>query len=208
MKVKSWSLAQSLAQSLSARRTDRYGRSPHPLAPGWSAGSRTGAGAVAPTADSVVLVITIELPVRRPVEEFQREVLGRLPEFWDGRDVQHLHHPVWFRQFGSGAQAARGKDGALCAYLLACVTSEVAYVHVVATLPEARGTSLARRMYENVFHAASQAGCPAVEAATTLENTGSIAFHERLGFRASLVPDYAGPGQDRVHFVRRTPTIS
>lgn len=166
-----------------------------------------GPGAVAPTATSVVLVITIERPVRGPVEEFQREVLMLLPEFWDGRDVQHLHHPVWFRQFGSGAQAARSKDGALCAYLLACVTSELAYVHVVATLPEARGTSLARRMYKNVLHAASQAGCPTVEAVTTLENTGSIAFHERLGFTASLVPDYAGPGQDRVHLVRRTPRI-
>lgn len=150
-------------------------------------------------------MVLIEQPVRSSVEVFQHEVLTLLPAFWDGRDVQHLHHPVWFRQFRSAAQAARTDGGALCGYLLGCVTTEVAYVHVVATLPEARGRSIARRMYEHVFRMAAEAGCQTVEAITVPGNTGSIAFHQAVGFTASLVRDYAGPGQDRVYFTRRTP---
>jgi hypothetical protein len=40
----------------------------------------------------------------------------------------------------------------------------------------------------------------ALEAITATTNTGSVAFHERLGFSAEVVPDYAGPGQARVLF--------
>lgn len=153
-------------------------------------------------------MVSIEQPVRGPIEAFQREVLSLLPAFWDGREVQHLHHPVWFRQFRAAAQAARTDDGALCGYLLGCVTPGVAYVHVVATLPEARGKSLARRMYEHVFRMADEAGCRTVEAVTTPGNAASIAFHRSVGFTASLVRDYAGPGEDRVYFARRAPTAA
>lgn len=57
-------------------------------------------------------------------------------------------------------------------------------------------------MYEALFALADAAGCDVTEAITTPENHGSVTFHERLGFTATLVPDYAGPGQARVHFMR------
>jgi GNAT superfamily N-acetyltransferase len=151
---------------------------------------------------TVHAVVTIEQPVRGPAAEFQREVLGSLSDFWDGRDVRHLHQAVWFRQFRSAAQAVRTADGALCAYLLGCVTLDVAYVHAVATLPQARGAGLARRMYEHVFELADAGGCRTVEAVTGTGNAASIAFHRSMGFSASLVQDYAGPAEPRMHFVR------
>lgn len=132
----------------------------------------------------------------------QREVLELLPVFWNGRDVRALHHPVWFRQFADAAVTARSEDGALRGYLLACLTRRVAYVHIIATHPAARGQGVARAMYAAVFSSAAAAGCAVTEAVTTPGNRASVAFHERLGFRATLVPDYAGPGQDRIHFLR------
>jgi GNAT superfamily N-acetyltransferase len=111
--------------------------------------------------------------------DLQVEVLGRLLDFWDGRDVAHLHHPVWFRQFGDSALAVRGPDGTLAGYLLGCLTPRVAYVHVVAVQPSLRGTGAARSMYEVVLARAAHLGCLTVEAITTPGNTASLAFHRR-----------------------------
>ena len=130
---------------------------------------------------------------------FQREVLAMLPAFWDDRDVGHLHHPVWFRQLGATALAARDGTGALLGYLLGAPTPHGGYAHVVAALPAARGQGLGRALYAR-FAAGVSCGAPAtVEAITTPTNTRSVAFHRRLGFTAELVEDYAGPGEDRVH---------
>lgn len=100
---------------------------------------------------------------------------------------------------------ARTEDGALRGYLLACLTRRMGYVHVIATHPTARGQGVARSMYNAFFTLADAEGCTVAEAVTTPGNRASVAFHERLGFTATLVSDYAGPGQDRVHFVRRVP---
>ncbi len=132
----------------------------------------------------------------------QVEVLGALSDFWDGRDVGHLHHPVWFRQFSDAALAVRAPDGTLGGYLLGCLTRRVAYVHVVAVRPSMRGMGVARDMYEVVLARAAQLGCLTVEAITTPGNAASLALHQSLGFTATLTSDYAGSGQDRVLFVR------
>lgn len=134
----------------------------------------------------------------------QREVLELLPEFWPERDVRALHHSVWFRQFADTAMTARSADGALRGYLLACLTRRMGYVHLIATHPAARGQGVARAMYAAFFTLAEAEGCTVTEAVTTPGNQASVAFHERVGFTATLVCDYAGPGQDRVHFVRRS----
>lgn len=136
--------------------------------------------------------------VQRPGPGFQSEVLATLGAFWEGRDVQHLHHPVWFRQFGDGALTARDTDGTLAGYVLAHCTPTLAYVHVIAVRPASRHRGVARDLYEAVFARAAAHGAAAVEAITNPQNRGSVAFHIRLGFAAELVTDYAGPGQDRV----------
>lgn len=140
--------------------------------------------------------------VERPGPGFQAEVLGVLGAFWDGRDVRHLHHAVWFRQLGDASLAARDTDGALAGYMLAHCTPTLAYVHVVAVRPVSRGMGVARDLYETIFARAAAQGAATVEAITTPQNQGSVAFHVRLGFAAELVSDYAGPGQDRVLFRR------
>ena len=153
-----------------------------------------------------VLDVNIEPALRSTSSTaFQREVLELLPEFWPGRDVRSLHHSAWFRQFADAAMTARTEDGALRGYLLACVTRRLGYVHLIATHPRARRQGVARSMYDAFFTLADDEGCTVTEAVTTPPNRASTAFHERLGFTATLVSDYAGPGEDRVHFVRRVP---
>jgi len=49
---------------------------------------------------------------------------------------------------------------------------------------------------------AAAAGAVEVQAITTPGNLRSIAFHTGLGMTAEEIPDYSGPGQDRVLFRR------
>lgn len=130
------------------------------------------------------------------------DVLASLSAFWDGRDVQHLHHPVWFRQFGDDALVARDPAGALAGYLLAHCTPSLAYIHVVSVHPTFRGQGVARSLYDRLLAEAGRQGTERVEAITTPTNEVSVEFHLRLGFAAERVIDYAGPGEDRVVFRR------
>jgi ribosomal protein S18 acetylase RimI-like enzyme len=85
----------------------------------------------------------------------------------------------------------------------------------VGVHPSERGHGLGRRLYEAFFAAARARDCTVVRAVTAPVNTGSIAFHRRMGFQieparpgrggASGAAGYDGPGQDRVRFVRHLP---
>jgi L-amino acid N-acyltransferase YncA len=146
-------------------------------------------------------------PVGDDAVAFQDEVLSLLPAFWGERDVQHLHHPVWFRQFGEAAFAARDGAGILHGYLLGARTPRGGYAHVIATLPAVRTRGTGRALYARFAAQVAADGGTTVEAITVPTNTGSVAFHQRLGFIATLVEHYAGPGQDRIHFAVHARTL-
>jgi len=67
-------------------------------------------------------------------------------------------------------------------------------------------------LYETFFGAAAARGCILVRAVTAPVNSGSVAFHRRMGFEIEygdlqrdgipVTADYDGPGQDRVRFVK------
>jgi ribosomal protein S18 acetylase RimI-like enzyme len=131
------------------------------------------------------------------------EILNDLPSFWDGRDLRALHHPFWLRQCASDALIIRDEN-ALVGYLLGVVTAQhLAYVHLVAIRQTHRERGLGSRLYNDFLDAARERGAQRAEAITTPSNGRSIAFHQRLGFTADEIPDYAGPGQTRVLFQRR-----
>lgn len=153
------------------------------------------------------------------------EVLAAHDEFWDGRDLRDGHHPVWFRQFAGYGYLIRdpavpsepvggvvpglvsASEPAIVAYLLGTVTADgIGYVHLVATRRSHRGRGLGRDLWAAFESRARVAGARELQAITTPGNTGSIAFHTRLGMTAIRVPDYRGPGEDRILFRRRLST--
>lgn len=139
-------------------------------------------------------------PVGRGAVAFHAEVLSLLPAFWGERDVRQLHHPVWFRQFGEAAVAARDESGTLIGYLLGGRTPLGGYAHVIATLPRVRARGTGRALYARFAeHVLAGAGTT-VEAITVPTNTRSVAFHQRLGFTARLEQHYAGPDEHRMCF--------
>ena len=106
------------------------------------------------------------------------------------------------QEFPSTCLVATAEDG-IRGYLVGFVTPQrTGYVHLIATRDDARGTGLGRRLYAAFTDAARQQGAERLKAITSTGNTGSIAFHRSLGFDATVVEDYDGPGETRVVFSR------
>jgi ribosomal protein S18 acetylase RimI-like enzyme len=90
------------------------------------------------------------------------------------------------------------------------ITVIEAYIHFVGVHPGARGSGLGRRLYQEFFGVVRAHGRTVVRAVTAPVNTGSIAFHRRMGFEvepgpagrgdAPVAAGCDGPGQDRVRF--------
>ena len=132
--------------------------------------------------------------------------------WWGGRSMAPLLQRLFFDHFGSTSFVAES-DGALAGFLIGFVSpskARAAYVHFIGVDPALRGSGLGSELYQQFFAVARDAGCDRVECITSPVNTGSIAFHTRIGFRTvpgaavrdgvDIHPDYDGPGDDRVLF--------
>jgi GNAT superfamily N-acetyltransferase len=143
-------------------------------------------------------------------EQDYNQLLDDLPEFWDGRDTRHLHHPMLVREFGNSAFVIR--DGAtVVAYLFGFIsqTEPVGYLHLIAVRASARRRRLGEALFAHFVDVARRHGCKHVKAITTPANAGSIAFHKSLGMALlgapnadgiPVVQNYAGRNEPRVVF--------
>ena len=114
---------------------------------------------------------------------------------------------LFFIHFDGTSFVAEGADGELrgfvCGFLSQTADDE-AYIHFVGVDPEEREAGLGRALYERFFEEARVNGRSVVRCVTSPVNQRSVAFHESLGFEVErVVPDYDGPGEDRVLLVKR-----
>ena len=143
-------------------------------------------------------------------------VTAVVDDWWGGRPVADKLPRLFFRLFPESSFAVE-EDGKLVAFLVGIVGSPAddAYIHFVGVHPEHRSGGLGRRLYEKFFEEAQSRGCRSVRAITSPVNTGSIAFHGRMGFGivegdsrvggVSVHSDYDGDGTAKVVFERRLP---
>lgn len=144
-------------------------------------------------------------------EDFE-VVTAIVDEWWGGRAVRHLLPRLFFEHFSNTSFAVL--DGSEIAAFLVGFRSqsrpETAYIHFVGVAPEHRGRGVAFQLYQQFFSTVRAFGCNEVRCITSPANSGSIAFHRRLGFSIlpgdgeegglALTRNYAGPGQHRVQF--------
>jgi len=144
------------------------------------------------------------------------EILINHDRFWNVRDLTPLHLPLFVRQFADTSFVVRRplgsvspdtvdkRAGEIIGYLFGCYcsTTREGYIHLVATRDDARRAGVARRLYTAFTDTVLQRGATALTCITTPENQGSLAFHHRMGFTSTLVPDYSGPGKPRIVFHR------
>jgi ribosomal protein S18 acetylase RimI-like enzyme len=133
-------------------------------------------------------------------------VIGRINVWWGGREMAPMLPKLFFLHFeGTSFVAEDGDDllGFLCGFFSQTADDE-AYIHFVGVSPEHRGEGVGRALYERFFAEVRDNGRTIVRCVTSPLNRESVSFHEALGFEVErVVPDYDGPGEDRVLLVKR-----
>jgi ribosomal protein S18 acetylase RimI-like enzyme len=133
----------------------------------------------------------MEIEIRHARPSDYGRVYPLVNEWWDGREMTQNLPGVFFVHFEGSSFIANTPDCAL------------AYVHMAGVAPELRRQGIGRRLYETFIEAARVHGRSRVSLITAPINTGSIAFHEALGFELERVLDnFAGPGEDRLAFIK------
>ncbi len=143
-----------------------------------------------------------EIEIRRAVPSDHGALVAVMDGWW-GRPIASILPRLFLDHF-SGTSLVAERDGRPAGFLVgfhSADSADEAYIHAVGVAPEQRGSGLGRRLYDTFFAECAAAGRPVVRAITSPVNTPSIAFHRRMGFSVSeSVPDYDGPGLDRVCF--------
>ena len=142
------------------------------------------------------------MQVRNIIAEDYFSVSSVLNDWWGGRPMTHLLPRLFFEHFQPTSFVIEAKDE-LVAFIIGFVSqtnTHEAYIHFVGVHPHYRKQGLANHLYELFINTVKGMGCKEVHCITTPINTGSIAFHEALGFDVQLSKDYAGEGQDRIVF--------
>jgi len=142
--------------------------------------------------------------IRHAEPDDHARIVAVVDDWWGGRPMAHGLPRlcfVHFRQTTFAAEDEHGLAGFLCGFLSQTFPDE-AYIHFVGVRPDLRGAGLGRELYERFFETARAAGRTVVRCVTSPVNTGSVAFHRRLGFGSELRAAWDGPGEDRVVFVK------
>jgi predicted GNAT superfamily acetyltransferase len=142
-------------------------------------------------------------------------VVSALNDWWGGRLMSDMLPRLFFVHFRETSFVAE-ENGEIIGFLagfLSQTFSDEAYVHFAGVRPDSRSRGVGRALYERFFEVAEQHGRTVVRCVTSPVNKVSIAFHTRIGFQiepqnmiadgVAVYPDYDGPANDRVLFVRR-----
>ena len=134
-------------------------------------------------------------------------VIGRVNVWWGGREMAPILPKLFFLHFEGTSFVAEDEDddlvGFLCGFL-SQTSGDEAYIHFVGVTPDKRGEGVGRALYERFFDEVRSHGRTVVRCVTSPVNQESVAFHEAMGFEVDrVVPDYDGPGEDRVLLVKR-----
>jgi ribosomal protein S18 acetylase RimI-like enzyme len=134
-------------------------------------------------------------------------VIGRINVWWGGREMAPMLPKLFFIHFEGTSFVAEDEDGELLGFVcgfLSQTADDEAYIHFVGVTPDDRREGLGRALYQRFFDEARANGRSVVRCVTSPANDRSVAFHEALGFEVErVVPDYDGPGEDRVLLVKR-----
>lgn len=143
------------------------------------------------------------------------KVIDHIDQWWGGRPMRAVLPRLFFEHFNPTSFAVDDGERVL-AFLAGFVSQsdpKVAYIHFVGVSPALRGAGVGRALYERFFETVRARGCAEVHCMTAPVNTGSIAFHRKMGFavlqgtgKVGDIPvflDHAGQGAHRVVFRKR-----
>lgn len=182
--------------------------------------ARDGPGSRSTLCRSTVRGFVKKVITRNLRDEDYPAVIGVMDDWWGGRPVAELLPRLFFQHFQdtSFAVVEAGPPSKLVGFLVGFVSQthpDEAYIHFVGVHPDFRKEGLARGLYERFFEEVQRRGCRRVRCITSPGNTGSVAFHERMGFAVEpgdtteggtpATSNYDGRGHARVRFVKELP---
>ena len=148
----------------------------------------------------------------RNIKESDYEyVIERLNSWWGGRNMADMLPRLFFTYFHNSSFICVD-DNRIVGFLVGFVSDaakDTGYVHFVGVDPEYRRSHIAKTLYSKFFEYCKGQDVRFVKCVTSPVNAGSIAFHQRLGFKASEydsqgnpvpVLNYDGPREHRVLF--------
>lgn len=129
------------------------------------------------------------------------------------KEIEYLHHPMLYYEFGKTAYVIRSKDK-IIAYLFGILpqTSETAYVHLVAVDPSHRKNGYGSSLYRHFIDFAKSIGFKKVKAIASPQNAISISFHRKIGMKllgkenqdgVLVVNNYSSQGDELVVFEKK-----
>jgi len=152
--------------------------------------------------------------IRQLQEADYETIIEAIDDWFDGRQLSYLLPRIFFIHFRPTSFAIE-ENGRVIGFLAGFVSQtylEQAYIHFVGIEPNYRGRGLGRQLYSIFFETVRRLGCTTVRCITSPVNSGSIAFHTRMGFRIersneerhgiACMINYELKGADRVLFVR------
>jgi ribosomal protein S18 acetylase RimI-like enzyme len=141
----------------------------------------------------------------RPARREDYDAIAAVIDQWWGRPVLGSLPRLFFDLFHRTSLVIDGAEGpaAFLAGILSPSDPRQAYIHFAGVDPGTRQRGLGRVLYEAFFALARADGRSEVRAVTSPANTGSVAFHQSMGFAVTgPVPGYNGPGRDFIVFHR------
>lgn len=134
-------------------------------------------------------------------------VIGRVNVWWEGRERAPVLPQLFFLHFEGTCFVAEDEAGELVGFIvgfLSQTSPDEAYIHFIGVAPERRSEGIGAALYERFFEEVRAHGRTVVRCAASPASAEALAFHEALGFEVErVVPDYEGPGEDRMLLVKR-----
>lgn len=156
-----------------------------------------------------------EIATRRARTEDFLPIRTAARAWWGERDLSVLVQRFLLEHFSSTSLVAQEGE-TMVGFLIGFVSGDdpnVGYVHLIGVDPAVRERGVGTRLYERFTALVQARGVTELRGVTSPGNTGSIAFHRRIGFDLVPSPDgsevheeYAGPGQPRVLLRKRLST--
>jgi ribosomal protein S18 acetylase RimI-like enzyme len=150
--------------------------------------------------------------ITRNIEETDYDyVIERLNNWWGGRNMADMLPRLFFIHFRDSSFVCLDGDritGFVVGFI-SNVHKDTGYIHFVGVDPDYRRSQVAKALYYLFFEHCKNRGINYIKCVTSPVNTGSIAFHHSMGFKAVSydsrgnpvpVQNYDGPGEHRVVF--------
>lgn len=133
----------------------------------------------------------------------QERIVAVIDVWWGGREMSGLLQPLFLENFAGTSLVAETPDRQLTGFLVGFVSADdptVAYVHFIGVAPDHRGQGLGRQLYGQFDASVAEFGVRRTRCVTSVVNTGSVAFHEAIGF--SVDGNKPDPGVDGDAYVQ------